>query len=265
MKIHTNRLGSFILTAVFIAGSAFSNADPAKGRAIFESVDAAESGYVDSSVDLKMVLVSRKGKTTQRALTIRQLEVPTDADKALFVFHEPKTISGTGLLSHGHKEQSDDQWLFVPSLKRVKKISSRDKSGPFVGSEFSYEDLSQSDVDDFTYFFLREEECGELTCAVVERTPIDKFSGYSKQTVWVDLEAFRIHRIDYLDRKGQPLKQLTASEFRQYGNGQWKAHILSMDNLKSGRKTDLIWGNFEFENGYTDTRDFSTNALRRAR
>ena len=162
----------------------------------------------------------------------------------------------------------DDQWLFLPSIKRVKKIASRDRSGPFVGSEFAYEDLADYAVDEFEYEWLREEPCGDLVCDVVARDPADEYSGYLKQHVWVDRAHSRIRAIDYFDEHGEPLKQLRARDFRPYDVGDrtfLQPHTMQMNNLQSGRSTTLEWAGYQYGQGLVESRDFTTNALRRVR
>ena len=126
-----------------------------------------------------MTLRNKHGETSSRDLSLRTLEVnkPGLGDRSLTVFHKPRDIEGTAFLSHTKILDPDDQWLFLPALKRVKRISSRNKSGPFVGSEFAYEDLVSQEVERYTYKWLRDEACGALTCHVTERYPVYAHSG----------------------------------------------------------------------------------------
>ena len=94
----------------------------------------------------------------------------------------------------------------MPALKRVKRISASNRSGSFMGSEFSYEDMGVPEVEKFKHKFLRDEPCGELMCTVSERIPLDKKSGYSRQIVWRDKGELRDQKIEYYDRKGAHLK-----------------------------------------------------------
>ena len=98
-----------------------------------------------------MTLRNSRGRQSRRSLKIRQLEVAADGDKLLVVFDTPKNIRGTALLSYSHKFASDDQWLYLPAMKRVKRITSHNRSGPFLSSEFAYEDLALQEVEKFRY------------------------------------------------------------------------------------------------------------------
>lgn len=236
-----------------------------KGRAIFEAADARASGYADLQVDLQMVLRNSLGAETHRALRIRQLEVPDDGDKLVVVFDTPKPIKGTALLSFSHKQGPDDQWLYLPAMKRVKKIASRNRSGPFLSSEFAYEDLVVQDIGKFAYRYLREDEKQGLACYVVERTPVDGYSGYSRQVVWLDQAELRVQRIEYFDRRDDPLKTLVVEEYAKYQDRFWKAGRMEMVNHQTRKSTELFWRNYRFDTGLLDERDFSTNSLLRIR
>ena len=236
-----------------------------QGRAIFEAADARNSGYVDLEVELQMILRSPSGAATQRSLRISQFEVPEDGDKMLVVFETPADIRGTALLSHAHKAKEDDQWLFLPAIKRVKKVSSHNKSGSFVGSEFSYQDLSPPQLDKYTYEFIREDTLDDIPCFVVKRVSTERNYQYAEEYFWIDQEAFRVHRVDYFDHTGSQVKQLRALEFALYDERFWKARRMLMTNLRNNRSTELVWHDFEFNVGLDGTRDFSVNSLRRAR
>ena len=111
----------------------------------------------------------------------KTLEVLEDGDKSIFIFEHPRDVSGTAVLTFTHKHGPDDQWLYLPALKRVKRISSDNKSGSFVGSEFAYEDLSSQEVEKYTYKWIQDAPCPgkeEITCFNSEDYPVDKSSGY---------------------------------------------------------------------------------------
>jgi len=239
--------------------------DSERGRRIFDSADARASGFGDLEVQLRMILRTAKGKETSRALRIRQLEIPEDGDRVLVVFDTPANVRGTALLSHGHPQTTDDQWLFLPALQRVKKIASRNKSGPFLGSEFSFEDLAPQEVEKYTYTYLRDDQVDGAPVFVVERVAKDQFSGYAKEEVWLDQAHLRVLRVDYFDRRGRTLKTLEVSGYRLFETRFWKPGRMLMRNLLNGKSTELLWSEYTFDLGFTAERDFSVASLRRAR
>ena len=123
-----------------------------KGLAIAREADRRDTGFGDSTANLLMVLRNRHGQESVRNIRVRTLEVEGDGDKSLSIFDNPKDVKGTAFLTFGHKVGDDDQWLYLPALKRVKRISSRNKSGSFMGSEFAYEDISSPEVEKYTYY-----------------------------------------------------------------------------------------------------------------
>jgi hypothetical protein len=183
---------------------------------------------------------------------------------ATFSAHSPPDVAGTALLSHSRILEPDDQWLYLPALKRVKRISSVNKSGPFVGSEFAFEDLTALELGKFDYRHLGEEPCGERRCDVVERVPRYEHSGYSRQKAWIDGEVFQVRKVEYYDRKDTLLKTLTLSGYRRYEEGWWRAHRLSMVNHVTGKETDLVYSDYEFGLGLGED-DFARGALERLR
>lgn len=235
------------------------------GLEIFREADRRESGYGDLQVELEMVLRTSAGDESRRELRIRQLEVAGDGDRLLVVFDTPKPISGTALLSYAHKLTADDQWLYLPALKRVKRITSQNKSGPFLSSEFAYEDLALQEVEKYSYRLIEATGTGEDARYVVERIPTDEFSGYARQVVVVDAAELRIHSIEYFDRRNRLLKTLEATSYQRHAERFWKPSRMLMANVQSGKSTELVWRNYRFGTGLDADRDFSTNSLRRVR
>ena len=245
------------------AGAVFAAED--RGFEIAARSDRTDLGFGDSAVDLQMILRNAAGQESTRALRIATLEKPdeTVGDKSLVVFDTPRDIEGTALLSHAKILDPDDQWLYLPALKRVKRISSSNKSGPFVGSEFAFEDFTAIELNKFDYTWIGEEACGELTCDVLERTPRYENSGYTKQVSWVDQSDFQIRRVEFYDRRGDLLKVLELSDYREYA-GIWRAHKLSMSNVQTNKQTDLLYGDYEFKTGLAEN-DFVKGRLSRLR
>ncbi|NOZ68836.1 MAG: outer membrane lipoprotein-sorting protein [Deferribacteres bacterium] len=238
----------------------------AKGEAIAREWDSRNRGFGDTRVTLKMILENRRGQTSERQMRIYILEVPdeNDGDKSLVIFDQPRDIKGTALLSYAHILKPDDQWLYLPALKRIKRISSSNKSGPFMGSEFAYEDISSQELKKYAYKWLRDEPCGVLQCFVLEQRPLYKNSGYTRQVAWYDKSEYRPQRIDYYDRKNSLLKILTFSDYRQYLGKYWRSHDLYMVNQQTGKKTRLVYEKYKFRSGLKD-RDFTQNRLKRIR
>lgn len=235
-----------------------------KGLDIMTEVDQRDMGFADSKAELKMRLTNKSGHESLRTLKISTLEMMGDGDKSLIIFGSPRDIKGTAFLSFTHALVADDQWLYLPALKRVKRISSSNKSGPFLGSEYAFEDLTSFEIAKYAYKYLRDEAVGEIDSFVIETTPKYEHSGYTRQLVWVDKERYIPTKIEYYDRKNSLLKTQQFNHYQQYLNQYWRAGEQIMTNHQNGKVTTLIWENYQFKIGLTD-RNFDKNTLKRAR
>ena len=259
-------VGAWLLVCLCLpSGARGEDAAPEDiGLQIARETDRRAQGFGNFTASQSMVLRNKQGKESRRALRVKVLEVEGDGDKSLFVFDEPRDVEGTAFLIHAHKVEADDQWLYLPALKRVKRISSSNRSGSFMGSEFSYEDLGAQELEKYTYRYLRDEPCGALTCTVCERVPKDKKSGYSRQLIWQDKDELRIWKVEYYDRKNAHLKTLTTSNYEQYLGRYWQAGEMVMVNHLTGKSTDLSWTDYQF-GADLDERDFTQTGLKRVR
>lgn len=234
------------------------------GLAIAQEADRRDTGWSDQVARQRMILRDRQNQESVREIRIRTLEVQGDGDKTLVIFDSPGDVRGTAFLSYTHALVPDDQWLYLPSLKRIKRIASANKSGPFVGSEFAFEDISSQEVAKYRYKYLRDEKIDGRDAFVIERYPQYENSGYTKQTVWVDQEMYQPVKIDYYDRKGQVLKTLTIGGYQRYQTRYWRPERMDMVNHQTGKSTTILWSDYRLGVGLTD-RSFDQNSLKSAR
>ncbi len=263
MKMTSVKVVAGLLFMAISAGVQAMSAEE-KGLAIAVEMDQRDTGFHDMTADMVMTLRNRKGDESVRYIRIRTLEVEGDGDKSISIFDRPRDIKGTAMLTFSHGLKADDQWLYLPGLKRVKRISSKNKSGSFMGSEFAYEDLSSQEIEKYTYKWLRDEPCGELQCYVIERVPAYKYSGYTRMVSWIDQTEYRAIKVEYFDRKNSKLKTLKLSGYNQYLDKYWRPDEMYMENHQTGKSTRLEWKNYRFKTGLTD-KDFNKNALKRIR
>ncbi len=248
-----------LLPAIAVAGTAEE-----KGLAIAIEADKRDTGWQDQTASLEMVLRNRHGQESKRRIRSKTLEVDGDGDKSMSIFDSPRDIKGTAFLSYTHALKADEQWLYLPALKRVKRISSNNKSGPFMGSEFSYEDLSSQEVEKYTYKYLRTEKIDGREAFVIERKPAYKHSGYTRLITWLDTEMYQPLKIEFYDRKKALLKTLTYAGYQQYLGRYWRPTDMRVVNHQTKKSTDLHWSDYRFKNGLSQ-RDFDRNSLKRAR
>ncbi len=257
MRLHPLLLLPLIFTLPWMA-----QAETAEQVAI--RADENLRNYGDLQVNLEMVLISPSGETASRELRVRSREAGDSTDHTLMVFEAPRDVAGSGLLSHNRATGEDEQWLYLPTLKRIKQIGARNKSGPFMGSEFAYEDIVTPFWQKFSYRDLTETALDDMPVYRLERIPKDEYSGYTRQLVWIDKAQHLIRRIDYYDRRNNLLKTYTASDFQQYPGGHWRPGEMLMVNHQTDKQTRLLWRDYRFDTGLT-AADFSQNALLRVR
>ncbi|MEM1382629.1 MAG: outer membrane lipoprotein-sorting protein [Pseudomonadota bacterium] len=267
MTIQTLRIMPLAaLTALLMAAPSQAVDASNKGFEVAARSDRTDLGFGDSKVAFEMVLTNAAGDSTTREVSITTLEKESEevGDRSLVLFSRPRDIRGTGLLSHAKILDPDDQWLYLPALKRVKRISSANKSGPFVGSEFAFEDITGQELNKYEYTWLREEPCGDLNCDVVERRPRYENSGYTRQLAWYDQTDFQIRKIEYYDRKSALLKTQHFEEYKLYDGQFWRSLLFRMENHQTGKKTNLVFSDYTFGVGLEE-RDFVKSVLTRQR
>ena len=255
---------SVLIALSTIPQLAFSSTDEERGLEIAQESERRDTGWESSQADMIMILRNKQGDESTRSIRSKALEVENDGDKGLTIFDKPRDVKGTAFLTFSHAIEPDDQWLFLPALKRVKRISSKNKSGPFMGSEFAFEDMSSFEVEKYSYKYLRDEILDGIDCYVVESDPKDKNSGYTRLITWFDKEEYRAQKIEYYDRKNSLLKTLRFTDYHQYLGTFWRPENMYMENHQTGKSTHLIWSNYQLKTGLSD-RDFNKNSLKRAK
>ena len=275
----------FILPAIFIHGSGRSRKPPAaatlltlavllllpaavrgdpaeeapgRGRAIMEAVEKAGTRGVSERIRVVIVLRDKAGREARREATMSFYHPPGKTRRSLIRFLAPATIAGTAFLTW-EKNGPDDQWLYLPALGRVKRIAASGKTGTFAGTEFTYEDLGGRDLDEYEHRLVREETIEGEAADVVESIPRDEESGYSRILSWVSRERRVILRAEYYDRRGALLKRSTASQFEK-ADGVWRFKRVVMENLRTGRSTEMIVEERDPEAGLTPD-DFTIESL----
>jgi outer membrane lipoprotein-sorting protein len=240
---------------------AWSQTPEERGLEIAKEIDKRNDGFVNSAYEANMKLKNRQGDESTRHFFLKSLEVPNDGDKEVGSFDSPPDIKGTIILTFSHGLEPDDQWMFLPELKRVKRISSVNKSGPFVGSEFTFEDIASWQISKYTYKYLRDDVVDGNDCFVVEFTPAYEYSGYSKLIWWIDKNMYEARKIEYFDRKDELMKTLLLTDYHQYLERYWRPNSLFMENHQSGKSTTLLRNSYVFKTSISAS-DFTENALK---
>lgn len=241
-----------LLLAFSLASQAVAAAagDKVRGLEIAREAKKHAEGYKSYVAEGKMILRDRAGTSNARKFAARSLETDDDGDRTEIEFATPLDVRGMTLLTHGHTSRDDDQWLYLPALNRVKRITSRSRSGSFAGSEFSYEDLVGHVIEKNDYEYLRDEPCPGnpgRACHVNVQIPKASDSGYSRLVAWLDTEDYRTYKVDYFNRRGALIKTMVFSDFRKYNDRHWRAHSVLMSNHQTGKSTVMEWSKYDFD------------------
>ncbi len=234
-------MGSLLLATP----GAFAQTPEQQGTKIAQAAHQANSGWGTERSALTMVLVSAQGDQANRKLAIETQEGKGDGDRSRVTFDWPPDVKGTRLLTWSHKDGNDDQWLYLPSIKRVKRISANDKSGSFMGSEVAYEDLGSQEPEKYQYKWLADAKEDGRDVWQLERVPVSKTSGYSRHVLWLDKEWNQPVHIDYYDRKNELLKTSRYSGHQKFGK-VWRVGKIEVTNMQTKKKTVLTWTERQF-------------------
>ena len=245
-----------VLTALLLALPAA--AEELTAREIMERVDARDDGDY-STQDLKMVLIDKRGN--QRIRELRSFGRDEGEDEySIMFFLSPPDVEDTGFLTYDYKDEAkdDDQWLFLPALNRSKRIASSDKSGSFMGSDFSYADMTERPLDDYQYTLMKETEVDGKPVWQIETLPITERekdqTGYTKSVLFVRKDIFLVVRSVNFVKKGKRLKYFDAKKVEEI-DGIWVAtemHMTTKKGKKTLHKTVLTANNVRFNQDIDD-------------
>ncbi len=216
-----------IVTIISLLFSLSINAQCKKtGQEIMEKQEDRQKVDYELLVQ-SVILEDLKTKVKEnRSLRRHSMSKGEGKEKTLTTFLEPNDIKGTALLNWKNKGRSDDQWLYLPALRKMQRIASSGKRKYFMGTDFTYSDLEGENLSNYNYNCVKEQKCGKKTCWVIEAIPKDKDkvneTGYSKRILEVRKKRYITEKIDYYDKKGQMLKTLVNSKWKKFGKNLWR-------------------------------------------
>jgi len=235
------------------------------GRDVMQKVDTQQE-YTTQIARSKMVLINKAGKTRERDV-LRYEKSYNNAKgidtKALIFFEAPADIRGTGLLIWGYTDpqKDDDRWLYLPALKKVRRIAGESKDEYFMGTDFTYDDIGGREVDQDMHKLLGQEDVDGVKCYKLESVPVNKNDMYGKKIAWVIPEKWVVARVEFYDKKGVLMKELKASDVRNV-NGIWTAFVMRMDNYLEKHQTVLEIKEIKYNQAIND-EVFTTITLER--
>ncbi len=221
------------------------------GRDIMLKAEKREKADT-SSFQMEMVLINSSGNKRMREVSAYTKKYGGET-KSVMVFLKPADVTGVGYLSFSYDEagKNDDRWLYLPALKKSRRISGSSGADDFMGTDFTYDDMSGHKIDDYTHELLGTENQGGKTCWKIESKPKGK-SAYSKYVSWVDQESLLQTKAEFYDKQGALLKVLTVSEIERI-NGFWTAKKMEMVNMQKKHTTLLLTKKIEFNKDIPDS------------
>ena len=230
------------------------------GKQIIDKVYNRPTGD-DQTSDLTMTLINKSG--AQRIRKIKQFTMDLGAvEKSIMFFLSPADVKNTSFMNWTYDtDQGDDQWIYLPALKKTKRISSDSKSDYFMGSDFTYDDLGDRKLEDDTHKLLREETLDGKECYVVESISIDEDYMYSKTLVWVDKSNFIGVKKEFYDEDEDLLKVLAIKEIEKI-SGIWVIKNSEMKNVQKNHRTTIVLSNIQINTGMSASK-FSERMMMR--
>lgn len=238
-----------------------SNPDQPLGIHIMSKQEKLNQGYGDLTSKGTMILKKDGAKIAERTIIIKQLEGKDQkSSRSLLHILAPADLQGTSLLTLQDSGGKDAQWLYLPALKKVERISGGSKSGRFLGSEFIFEDFILPALQKNTYRHLITAPCTLVQCYVVESRPYYTTSAYAKKIMWIDSRDYTVQKVEFYNKKDELIKKAVFSDYKKFKNKFLKPMLVEMTNMQNGRSTELRITDLKMGIGLHDT-EFTTQAL----
>jgi len=236
------------------------------GLEIMQLVEARDDGQ-DLTQKMTQRLIDKRGHVRERHMISFRKDYGVDS-KSVTYFLEPANVRDTAMLTWDYAAESkdDDQWLYLPALKKVRRISSADRGDYFMGTDFTFEDIKQTpELGDYNWSLIGSDKIENFDVWIVEAEPktkaLKKNLGYSKVHYFVRKDIYMYIRVDYWDIKGQELKHLVSTDIQQI-DGVWTAKGGVMTNVQSNHRTELLFSDHKYNQNLSN-RIFSERMIKR--
>lgn len=241
-------VSSLLAMAAALAVSPGRAADLGASEIVKRSLDAFYYAGADMKARVVMKLINPQGQVRERDMTMLRLNIGGSAYQRYYIyFHGPADVKGTSFLVWKYPVKEDDRWIYVPALRLVKRIAAEDKRSSFVGSDFTYEDVSGRDLEDETYALLRKEEFSGRPAYVIESRR-KAGADYAKRISWIDQERWLPLKEEYLNARNEVIRIFNADRIEQKGK-HWTVTARSMKNAQSGHRTEVVFKDVEYDVG----------------
>jgi outer membrane lipoprotein-sorting protein len=228
----------FAMTAVLSAQDAASIVEQSRNRIKADTI----------STRSRMIITAKNGTATERVMDQYSKKDEKGNARTVVVFQDPASVRGSRFLTIENSGKEKDQWIFLPSLGKIRRIAASEGSGSFMGSDFSYDDISSTDrkTDQDNHKILRTEKFNGKDCYVIESSSKDANYQYSKMIQWIDANNFVIYKIELYDRRGTQIKLLEITEYREV-QGRLAPYVTKMTTLSDGTSTSINVMNLKYD------------------
>ena len=225
-----------------------------------KSADAIALGSMEMTTTLK--IMDAKGSTRSRTLNMASRKFGS-VTKMMMKFTDPADVKGTSILIYDYDDRADEMWIYMPALKKTRRVVSNEKGKNFMGSEFTNADMSKPNIEDFNYKIISSENINGKACHVIEAVPVSDESmqsnGFSKKVSYIDKENFLCYKIEYYDLKGKLLKTQTIGDYRSVDGGSFFYYEMEMKNEQNGRRSLLKTDNFKAQSQISEAQFSPSN------
>ena len=246
--------GLFALLYFLFGATGFAQEKLAAETIVARSQEVSYYSGNDMRARVLMRLINKGGKERVREMTMLRLDQKDGGEQKYFLyFHRPGDVREMTFMVWKHPKSDDERWLFIPAIKLVRRIAANDKRSSFVGSDFSYEDISGREVEEDTHALLQEETRDGRPVFVIRSVPKDeKSTDFSYRLTWIDKENFVLWREEYYDKRDEIYKVFTADEVKQV-QGLWTAVRRTMKNVQNGHRTEVTYLEVDYNVGLEDS------------
>lgn len=211
-----------------------------------KTMNAIDIGDMEMTSTIEIYDTKGNVRTRQISTASRKFK---DCNKMMIKFLAPADVKGTIMLVYDYDTQADNQWIFMPALRKVRRILSTEKGKNFMGSEFTNADMSKPNIDDFSYKLLGKETINGKVCLKIEATPLSdavrQENNFSKRISYIDENDFLCYKIEYFDLAGKLQRVQTISKYQKQANGKYFAFYMMMENVQNGRKSVMKIDRFQ--------------------
>jgi hypothetical protein len=211
-----------------------------------------------------MVIQAKNGSNSERLIDQYSKDGPK-GKRTMIVFQKPETVAGTRFLTMENPGSADDRWIFLPGVGKVRRMAASEGSGSFVGTDFSYDDISStsrgSDID--THTLIREENLSGTACFVIQSVPKDSSYQYSKMLLWIAKDTKLNLKIELYDKTNTLVKTVEMSGIKEV-QGRLTATVTKMTTHAAGTSTTIYMDIIEYDKPIPETV-FTTSYLETGR